>query len=131
MAALSCLHAGVRIKLYLDEDVIGKPLVRALLSQSIEIVAAYGVGMAGREDAEHLNYSTSQALVLYSFNRKDYMSIHTAFMERGLSHAGIILGANNRYSVGEQMRRLLRLIDTLSFEEMRDKVEFLSVWRDQ
>jgi hypothetical protein len=33
-----------------------------------------------------------------------------------------------RYSVGEQMRRLLRLIDTLTAEEMRNRIEFLSAW---
>jgi hypothetical protein len=33
-----------------------------------------------------------------------------------------------RYSVGEQMRRLLRLIKTLTAEEMRNRIEFLSAW---
>jgi hypothetical protein len=39
----------------------------------------------------------------------------------------IILGQQN-YSIGEQMRRLLRLISTKSAEEMRNQVEFLSAW---
>jgi hypothetical protein len=30
--------------------------------------------------------------------------------------------------VGEQMRRLLKLIATKSAEEMKDKIEFLSAW---
>ena len=33
-----------------------------------------------------------------------------------------------RYSVGEQMRRLLRLISSLTAEEMRNRIEFLSAW---
>lgn len=33
-----------------------------------------------------------------------------------------------RYSVGEQARRLLKLIATNSAEEMRNQVEFVSVW---
>ncbi len=118
----------MKIRLYRDEDTMGKGLVRALRSRSIEVVVAYEVGMAGQEDTEHLSYSTSQGLVLYSFNRGDYMDVHTSLLESGLSHAGIILGANNRYSIGEQMRRLVRLVETLSVEEMRDRVEFLSAW---
>jgi hypothetical protein len=49
-------------------------------------------------------------------------------MQAGESRAGIILAVQQRYSVGEQMRRLLRLIDTLTAEEMRDRIEFLSAW---
>jgi hypothetical protein len=47
-------------------------------------------------------------------------------MRAGQSHAGIILAAQQRYSVGEQMRRLLRLISALTAEEMRNRIEFLS-----
>ena len=49
-------------------------------------------------------------------------------MRAGQSHAGIILAVQQRYSVGEQMRRLLRLTSTLTAEEMRNRVEFLSSW---
>lgn len=42
--------------------------------------------------------------------------------------AGIILANQQQYSVGEQMRRILRLIAAKSAEEMRDWVEFLSAW---
>jgi hypothetical protein len=49
-------------------------------------------------------------------------------MRAGQNHAGIILAAQQRYSVGEQMRRLLRLISSLTAEEMRNRIEFLSAW---
>jgi len=32
------------------------------------------------------------------------------------------------YSIGEQMRRLLRLISSKSAEAMQDQVEFLGTW---
>jgi hypothetical protein len=37
-------------------------------------------------------------------------------------------GAAPALSVGEQMRRLLRLISSLTAEEMRNRIEFLSAW---
>ena len=49
-------------------------------------------------------------------------------MRAGESHAGIVLAVQQRYSVGEQMRRLLRLISSLTAEEMRSRIEFLSAW---
>jgi hypothetical protein len=48
-------------------------------------------------------------------------------MNQNRAHPGIILSRQD-VSVGEQMRRLLRLIDTLTAEEMRNRIEFLSAW---
>lgn len=42
--------------------------------------------------------------------------------------SGIILSTQQQYSVGEQMRRLLKLIRQVTAEEMTDRVEFLSKW---
>ena len=50
-------------------------------------------------------------------------------MRSGQNHAGIILVVQQRYSIGEQSHRLLRLIKTLSAEEMENRLEFLSAWR--
>ena len=49
-------------------------------------------------------------------------------LRAGKSHAGIILAVQERHSVGEQMRRLLRLTSTLTAEAMRNRIEFLSAW---
>ena len=51
-----------------------------------------------------------------------------SILAQGKSHAGIILARQQHYSVGEQMRRLLKLIATKSAEEMKNQVEFLSAW---
>ena len=54
--------------------------------------------------------------------------LYSNLMRAGQSHAGIILAVQQRYSVGEQMRRLLRLISSVTAEEMRNRIEFLSTW---
>ena len=53
----------------------------------------------------------------------DYHEIHTA--ATGRVHAGIILAHQKCYSTGEQIRRLLRLIGSLTDDEMRNREEFL------
>lgn len=50
------------------------------------------------------------------------------YLTQGKSHAGIVLAQQQGYSVGEQMRRLLKLIAVKSAEEMRNQIEFLSAW---
>ena len=47
---------------------------------------------------------------------------------QGRSHAGLILAQQQRYPVGDQMRRLLRLVAAKSAEQMRNRIEFLSAW---
>jgi hypothetical protein len=66
-----------------------------------------------------------KGLTLYSYNTRDYMPLHTKFLEEGRPHAGIILAPQQRYSIGEEMRRLLNLISARSAEEMQNQVEYL------
>jgi hypothetical protein len=65
--------------------------------------------MIRRKDEDHLSLATAKR-VLYSFNIRDYHEIHTEWTSSGRSHAGIILAQQKRYSIGEQIRRLVRLI---------------------
>lgn len=118
----------MHIRLYLDEDAQDGDLVRALRRRAIDVATANEAGLSQRPDAEHLAYAAAQVRTIYSFNTGDYQALHTAYLMQGTAHAGIILARQQRYSVGEQMRRLLRLIHTVSAEEMRDRVEFLSAW---
>ena len=43
-------------------------------------------------------------------------------------HAGIIIGEQQALSIGDEMRRLLRISETKTVAAMRDNLEFLSNW---
>lgn len=118
----------MKIRLYLDEDAMEKALVKALQTQGIDVTSALTEQRLGDEDEHQLLYSIEQQRVVYTFNNKHFTVLHTAFIERGQSHAGIIVAQKDLYSVGEQMRRLARLVNTLSAEEMQDRLEYLSAW---
>jgi DNA-binding transcriptional MerR regulator len=118
----------VRIRLYVDEDAPRLALLQALRSRGIDVIAAQDIGMRQRDDEEHLTFATVQVRALYGFNVGDYFHLHTEFLTEGREHAGIVLAKQQHYSVGEQMRRLLKLIGTKAAEEMRNQIEFLSDW---
>lgn len=103
-------------------------LIRALRARGIDIVSAWEAGMAGRKDSEHLEYAAASGRVICTFNLKDFLPLHAQYMKAGRHHAGMILAKQQEYSVGEVMRRLLKLIAALSAEEMKDRAEFLSNW---
>ncbi|MBU4224528.1 MAG: DUF5615 family PIN-like protein [Chloroflexi bacterium] len=116
------------IRLYIDEDSMDRDLVYALRARGVDVTTAYDEGMSDRDDQEHLDYATGQERVLYSFNRGDFYELHTLYLTQGKAHAGIILARQQAYSVGELMRRLLKLTAAKSAEDMRNEVEFLSAW---
>ena len=85
-------------------------------------------GMADASDEEQLEFATVQHRVLFSYNASDFQRIHTEYLTAGKSHAGIILAPQQRFTIGDQIRLLLRLINAKSAEEMHDRLEFLSNW---
>jgi hypothetical protein len=85
--------------------------------------------MIRRPDEDHLHFASIEGRALYSFNGGDFHEIHTAWISSGRHHSGIILAQQQRYSTGEQIRRMLRLVGSHSAEAMRNRDEFLERWR--
>jgi len=105
-----------------------RALVRALQARGTDVISALDVGMIERDDAAHLDYATTHGRTLYTFNVGDFYRLPTSYLAENKSHAGMILTQQQRYAVGEQLRRLLKLIATRSAEDLKNSVEFLSAW---
>lgn len=118
----------MQIRLYMDEDAQRGSLVKALRERGVNVQTADEASMRHRDDSDHLDYATTQGRVLYSFNIGDYNRIHFEYINQNKPHSGIILAPQQRYGVGEQMRRLLRIINSKTAEQMQNNVEFLSAW---
>jgi hypothetical protein len=66
--------------------------------------------------------------VLYTANRGDFTRLHRDWLAQGKHHAGIIVMTQQRYSTGEQVRRLEAMQRELSSSDFIDRLEFLSNW---
>lgn len=115
-------------RLYLDEDVMRRSLVFGLRARNVDVLTAAEAGMLNRADQDHLAAASTSGRVLYTFNVADYCKLHLTWTSQGRFHAGIIVAPQQRYPVGEELRRLMRLIGTVAAEEMRNRIEFLSAW---
>lgn len=102
--------------------------VDALRAHGVKVLTALDAGMIEREDHDHLAYATAQGCVLFSFNVGDYYRLHTEWVASDRPHAGIVVAPQQRYSVGELVRRLTLLLAARSAEQMRNQIEFLSNW---
>ncbi len=117
-----------QIRLYMDEDSGDTALVLALENWGVDVITTLGVNRLSFSDEEQLIWAKSQGRVLYSSNIRDFYSLHTAFLTQEQPHSGRILVQQQRYSIGELMRGILRLVAAKSAEEMENQVEFISTW---
>lgn len=119
-----------KFSLYLDEDNETEALFLALQRAGMHVVRCREAGLTGRPDPEHLAFAAQAGHVLYTSNASDFAPLHRSYMESGLVHAGILIRYGRRFSVGEQAKRILRLWETLTAEDMANRTESLSQWGD-
>jgi hypothetical protein len=64
--------------------------------------------------------------VLVTFNVAHVSALHSAWMGAGRHHAGIVVASQR--PIGDVVRRLFHLADTLDATAMQDRLEFLGDW---
>ena len=114
-----------QICLYLDEDTIQKGLVKALRNAAVDVTTTAEENKLGFSDEQQLIWAANQKRVIYTFNVEDFCRLHSIFLKENRSHGGIILGTQQRYSIGQQLRGILKLISKKSAEDMINQLEFL------
>lgn len=118
----------MRIRLYLDEDSMDRALVRALRARQVDVLTAVEAGLIAKPDSQHLTYASDSSRALFTYNVGDFCRLHESLIREERGHSGIICAQQQSYTIGETLRRLLRLIGAVSADEMRNRVEFLSRW---
>jgi hypothetical protein len=117
-----------QIKICVDEDAMDGGLVAPLRSRGVQVLTVLDTKSTGRFDEDQLEFATEGGFVLYTCNIADFYQIHMRWLANGQEHGGIILAPQQRFSVGEQLRRILRLRSEKTAAAMRNQVEFLSNW---
>jgi hypothetical protein len=114
-----------RIRLFVDEDASAAALVNALLNAGYDVLTASQAATEGEDDRKQLVFAASQGRVFYTLNSADFAALHAKFLTSGCRHAGIITIPEQRYSVGEKIRRILALLNVTAAEDMIDRIEYL------
>ena len=114
-----------QIKIYTDEDVAGA-IAKALKRRGFEVSTTPEHGNSELTDEEQLEFATSIRAAILTHNVQDFPRIHYKFMEKGLAHQGVLV--TKQISIGEIVKRLLRLAAKLTAEDMEDRLEYLSNW---
>lgn len=115
----------MQIRLYFDEDAMARAVVQGLRARGIDVLTTRDAGMSEEDDDPQLEYAAAQGRVLYTFNVGHFCRLHSEYLTQGKNHAGIIVTYRQRYSIGEQIRRLLKVINSKPAEEMQNDIHFL------
>ena len=116
---------GLSILIYLDHNV-DPLLAKDARKAGYDAVAAVEVGNAALEDVDQLAWATSRSRCILTHDYDDFPKLATDWFHQGRDHAGIILCRQPPdIAYGEMLRRLLRLLDTLTADEMVNRVEWL------
>ena len=119
------------ISLYMDEDSAYRRLPALLRAEGFDAISASELGHTGSEwdDEKHLTYAAENQRAVLTHNTRHFIPLSQKWEWEARDHYGIIVSA--QVGIGEVLRRLLRLLDSVTKDEMKNKVRFLSDFADR
>ena len=113
------------VRFFTDEDVYGD-VAPALRRAGIDAVSTPEAERLAQSDEVQLEWAAAAGRVIVSFNAGHFAELHWRWLSEGRHHAGIVV--SQQRPIGDTIRRLRHLADTLDAEAMHDRFEFLSDW---
>jgi len=84
------------------------------------------VGNLELTDEAQLIYATAMGMAILTYNAQDFIPLARQWFFAGREHAGIILSEQfSQRQFGELLRRVLRMLNSLTADEMHNQMVFL------
>jgi hypothetical protein len=113
--------------MYADEDSLQITLVKALRENRVDVRTAIEEQTLEHIDEMQVAHAHDLGRVIFTSNICDFCRIHVHFIKENRPHAGILI-IKQGVSVGERLRRILKMQESLSSIDMKDRLEYLSNW---
>ncbi len=81
-------------------------------------MAVQEAGNAEASDEEQMAFAAAHGRALLTCNARDFTPIFEAYWYSGREHFGVIV--SEQLELGEMLRRVARLLDTVNTDEMRN-----------
>ena len=109
-------------KLLLDEQ-IWKYLAKLLREQGFDVIHVNEVDLDATPDEKIMEYAAGEHRAVVTFNVRDYVPISVQYFEDGKEHYGVVVSIE--LSHGELRRRVTKLLESVTAEELRNAVRYL------
>lgn len=113
-------------KLHLNDNLPPR-LANQLRQLGFDVASTVELNMIGASDVDQLTYATSTERAIVTFNHRDFVPLHERYLSDDLLHWGIVLSTEETIDV--LRRRLLRLLNTLDSDELKNQVRWLNGFR--
>ncbi len=116
------------IALYTDAD-IGLALAKQLRERGYDALSALEVGKYQPSDQEQLDYAVSERRAILTFNNRHFEPLYKEYWNAGKEHYGIIV--SEQIALGEMLRRTLKLLNSVSADEMKNNFKNLGEFAER
>ncbi|KXA89117.1 hypothetical protein AKJ66_02790 [candidate division MSBL1 archaeon SCGC-AAA259E22] len=87
----------------------------------MEATDAREVNNIGLTDKEQLKYVKDKGFVLFTYD-DDFVRI---VKKENMKHLGIIYCDQRKYSIGETIRRIAKIVETEKYKDFKNKIRYL------
>jgi predicted nuclease of predicted toxin-antitoxin system len=122
--------APIFIALYTDEDITSE-LAPALRERGFEAHSALEAGLLRSDDTQQLAYAVDHGFTLLTCNASHFLMLARHYATTGQAHAGIIISSEqySRRRFGELLRLTLRVMNTMTVDDMRNAGVYLQQFK--
>lgn len=113
-------------KLHLNEH-LSPRLASHLRRYGFDVTSSQETDLLSDDDSAQLAHSASQQRAKLTFNSADFVALHEQYMADGKEHWGIVLSTEE--SIRVLMRRLLRLLNSVSSDDLKNQIRWLNDFR--
>jgi predicted nuclease of predicted toxin-antitoxin system len=110
----------------LDEH-IWVHLAALLREQGFDVYHVNEVGLGNTPDPDILREAARKHRAVVTFNTRDYIPLALQYAAEGKAHYGIVV--SNEIPQGELKRRVTKLLESVSAEELMNRVRFLQEFK--
>jgi len=111
------------VAVYTDAD-IAADLAGKIRARGYDAVSAFEKGQRYLDDEPQLEYANSEGRAILTHNQRHFEPLHRKWLSEGRDHSGIILSV--QIPIGELLKRMLRLLNQVTADEMRNNLRYLS-----
>lgn len=109
-------------RLLLDEH-IWAYLAKILREQGFDVIHVNEVNLIATPDDRILQYAVGEHRAVVTFNIKDFIPLAIQYYEDGKEHYGVVVSSH--LSRGELQKRVIRLLESVTAEELMNAVRYL------
>jgi predicted nuclease of predicted toxin-antitoxin system len=120
---------GLSARLYTDHHVDGR-LAPDLRESGFDALTAREAGKSAASDEEQLEFAASEGRALLTHDIGDFADLARRWYLSGRHHASIVISGEIKGArYGELLRRVIRLLDAATADELADTVRHLEEFR--